>query len=81
MNQRFQDHLIEFFLNKAGYTAISCGWAGRGGNTRFPTFQLKRERQTNQPTNWPTNQPTDGWMDKASYRVACPPLKKKIPNL
>ena len=51
MNQRFKDHLIEFFLNKAGYTAISCGRAGRGGNTRFPTFQLKRERQTNQPTN------------------------------
>ena len=27
--------------NKAGYTAnTSCGWVGRGGNVRFPTFQL-----------------------------------------
>ena len=46
--------------NKAGYTAISCGRVGRGGNTRFPTFQLERDGPTNQPTNRPTNQRTDG---------------------
>ena len=28
-------------------------------------------------TNGPTNGRTDGRMDKASYRVACPRLKKK----
>ena len=27
-------------MNKAGYTAISCGRVGRGGYARFPTFQL-----------------------------------------
>ena len=47
--------------------AISCGRVGRGGNTRFPTFQLKRDGLTNQPTDERT--------DKASYRVACPQLK------
>ena len=57
--------------NKAGYTAISCGRVGRGGNTRFPIFQLERDG----PTDRPTNQPTDGRTDKASYRVACPQLK------
>ena len=41
--------------NKARYTAISCGRVGRGGNTRFPTFQLERDGPTNQPTNQPTN--------------------------
>ena len=54
-------------LNKAGYTAnISRGWVGRGGNVRFPTFRLVS-----------TDRPTDGRMDKASYRVACPQLKRK----
>ena len=28
-------------INKAGYTATSCGWVGRGGNARFPTFRLE----------------------------------------
>ena len=42
--------------NKAGYTAISCGRVGRGGNARFPTFQLERDG----PTDRPTDQPTDG---------------------
>ena len=32
--------------NKAGYTAISCGRVGRGGITRFPTFQLERDGLT-----------------------------------
>ena len=50
-------------INKAGYTTICCGRVGRGGNTRFPTFQLERD------------QPTDRRTDKASYRVACPQLK------
>ena len=26
------------WINKAGYTAISCGRVGRGENARFPTF-------------------------------------------
>ena len=26
--------------NKAGYTALSCGWVGRGGYVHFPTFRL-----------------------------------------
>ena len=26
--------------NKAGYTATSCEWVGRGENARFPTFRL-----------------------------------------
>ena len=34
----------------------------------FRDFQLKRDR--------PTDQPTDRRTDKASYRVACPQLKK-----
>ena len=59
--------------NKAGYTAISCGRMGRGGNTRFPTFQLERDG----PTDQPTDQPTNGRTDKASYRVASPRLKKE----
>ena len=46
---------------------------GRGGNTRFPTFQLKR----NGPMDRPTDRQTDGWTGKASYRVACPQLKKR----
>ena len=42
-------------FNKAGYTATSCGWVGRGGNARFPTFQLERDRQTDRPTNQQTD--------------------------
>ena len=57
--------------NKAGYTSTSWGRVGRGGNARFPTFQLERDG----PTNQPTDQPTDGRTDKASYRDACPQLK------
>ena len=49
--------------NKAGYTVISCGWVGRGGNARFPTFRLDSYGRA------------DGRTDKASYRVACPQLK------
>ena len=46
--------------NKAGYTATSCGRVGRGGNARFPTFQLERDGPTDRPTDQPTDQPTDG---------------------
>ena len=42
-------------INKAGFTATSCGRVGRGGNARFPTFQLERDGPTNQPTNGPTD--------------------------
>ena len=44
--------------------AISCGWVGRGGNARFPTFQLAHDRPTNGRTN-----------GQSLYRVACPQLK------
>ena len=41
--------------NKAGYTAISCGRVGRGGNARFPTFRLdgygRMDRRTDQRTD------------------------------
>ena len=60
--------------NKAGYTAnTSRGLMGRGGNACFPLFDSS---VTDRPTNQPTNRPTDGRTDKASYRVACPRLKK-----
>ena len=39
--------------NKAGYTAISCGRVGSGGNARVPTFRLVS-------TDRPTDRPTDG---------------------
>ena len=59
--------------NKAGYTAnTSRGRVGRGGNACFPTFRLERDG----PTDQPTDGRTDGRTDKASYRVACPRLKR-----
>ena len=57
------------FIKKHGHT--SCGQVGRGGNARFHSFRLVL-------SNGPTNQRTDGWTDKASYRVACPQLKKRM---
>ena len=56
--------------NKAGYTAISCGRVGRGRNARFPTFRLVL-----------TDRRTDRRTDKASYRVACPQLKRLVKHL
>ena len=53
--------------NKAGYTAISYGRMGRGGNALFPPFRLDHYG--------PTDGPMDRRTDKASYRVACPQLK------
>ena len=38
--------------NKAGYTATSCGWVGRGENARFLLFNSS-------VTNLPTEGPTD----------------------
>ena len=59
--------------NKAGYTAnTSCGRVGRG--TLFDSCS-----RTDQRTDRPTDGRTDGRTDKASYRVACPQLKTKIP--
>ena len=43
--------------NKAGYTAISCGRVGRGGNARFHTFRLML---TDGPTDGRTDGGTDG---------------------
>ena len=50
--------------NKAGYTATSCGWVGRGGYVRFPTFQLVL-------MDGRTKRPTNQQVDKGSCRVAC----------
>ena len=72
--------------NKAGHSAnTSCGRVGRGGNARFHTFQLENHGSTDQRidgrtdgrTDGPTDRRTDGPTDKASYRVACPQLKRK----
>ena len=60
---------LEERTNTAAYTAnISRGWVGRGGNARFHTFKLEH--------HGPMDQRTNGRMDKASYRVACPRLKR-----
>ena len=50
-------------INKAGYTATSCGQVGRSGNARFHTFQLVL---TNGPTDGPTDRRTDGRTDGQS---------------
>ena len=58
-----------FNLNKAGYTAnTSRGRVGRGEDARFHTFKLDQ--------HGPTDRRTNGRTDKASYRVACPQLKR-----
>ena len=49
------------FVNKAGYTATSCGRVSRGENARFSTFQLER--------NGPTNGRTDGHKPLRELRV------------
>ena len=63
-----RDERIE--KNKAGYTAISCGQVGRGGNARFPTFRLDHYG--------PTDGQTDGRTDKVSYRIASHRLKTGV---
>ena len=45
--------VVGTYKNKAGYTAISCGREGRGGNAHFPTFRLMS-------TDGPTDGPMDG---------------------
>ena len=62
--------------NKAGYTATSCGRVGKGGNARFPSFQLDHYGPTDRRTDGRNDEPMDGRTDKASFRVACPQLKK-----
>ena len=65
----------------ARYMATSCGRVGRGGNASFPTFRLDgygpMDGRTDGPMDGQTDRRTDGRTDKASYRVACPQLKKK----
>ena len=55
-------------MDKAGYTATSCGRVGRGGYARFPTF---RPVLTDQQTDVQTN----GWTKP--HRAVCPQLKNK----
>ena len=47
------EHIWTETLNKAGYTATSCGRVGTSGNARFHTFRLV-------VTDGPTNRRTDG---------------------
>ena len=48
-------------LNKAGYTALSCGRVGRGGYACFLTFRLVlTDGPTEGWTNGPMDQQTDG---------------------
>ena len=54
---------------------VADGWAGADMRV-FPLFDSYSP--TNQRTNGPTDQRTNGPTDKASYRVACPRLKKRI---
>ena len=62
-----------------GHNIVADEWAGAANplpntdtftksfqNTRFPTFRLPL-----------MDQQTDRWTDKASYRVACPRLKRQ----
>ena len=75
----------------AGHNLVADGWTGAFNphphpnsqpnrqtnakyitNARFSTFRLM---VTDQWTNEPTDRPMDGWMDKASYRVAFLQLK------
>ena len=48
-----------------------------GGQGRICAFSHFSTR-VHGPTDQPTDRPTDGRTDKASYRVACPQLKKRI---
>ena len=57
-------------VKKVGYTAISCGRVGRGGNARFPTFD---SIITDQRTNGLTNGQTDG----QSLLLSCVSATKK----
>ena len=51
-------------MNKAGYTATSCGRVGRGGNAHFPTFRLDHYGPTDGPTDGRTDRRTDGPTDR-----------------
>ena len=42
-------------FNKSGYTAISCGRVGRGGNAHFHSFSIHACQRTNRPTNGRTD--------------------------
>ena len=46
-------------------------------NALFSTFRLDHYRRTKVSTDQQTNGPTDRRKDKASYRVACPQLKRR----
>ena len=62
--------------NKAGYTAISCGRVGRGGNATVRDYKCFKTLISSLFDSCPrTDRPTDRRTDKASYRVACPQLK------
>ena len=59
-------------INKAGYTANTS--RGRVAGAEMRVFALSNLIITYGPADGRT----DGWMDKASHRVACPQLKSMI---
>ena len=56
---------------------VADGWAG----AEMRDLPLFDSMVTDQWTDGRTDGRTDGWTDKASYRVACPQLKKPQPIL
>ena len=76
------------WINKAGYTAMSCGRVGRGGNARFPTFRLdhygptdgRTDGRTYGRTDGPTYGCTDGRTDGQNLLYSCVSATKKTAN-
>ena len=59
-------------INKAGYTAISCGRVGRGGNARFLTFRLlSTDRPTDQPTDVSATKNVNFYTKSVYWRSLC----------
>ena len=57
---------------------VADGWAGAEMQLSTTKNVLKRLfSHFSNCTDGPTDGRTDGWTDKASYRVACPRLKRK----
>ena len=54
--------------------SVAAGWAG----AEMRVFPLFDSMVTDGPTDGPTDRRTDGRTDKASYRVACPQLKRNM---
>ena len=76
-----------------GHNIVADGWAGASNPQPHPNPPptLKHTQKVSKTLVFPlfnsitmTDGPMDGWMDKASYRVACPQLrirKAKVGNV